>query len=181
MGLKKLAWIPMFMILSAGMPILAEETEVQEPVVEQTETTLGWNETHDMYTKEDGSFAIGWQEIDQEMYYFNESGILQCDQWIDNHYVGFDGKMAKNQWIQDRYVDSNGLWQQNRWVNNGKWSYRYGDGTYAQNKFEVINGYTYYFDADGYMVTGWSTIESNWYYFNASGCMVTNAWIVTII
>ena len=177
MGLKKLAWIPMFMILSAGMPILAEETEVQEPVVEQTETTLGWNETHDMYTKEDGSFAIGWQEIDQEMYYFNESGILQCDQWIDNHYVGFDGKMAKNQWIQDRYVDSNGLWQQNRWVNNGKWSYRYGDGTYAQNKFEVINGSTCYFDADGYMLTGWSTIESNWYYFNASGCMVTNTWV----
>ncbi|MEE0667491.1 C39 family peptidase [Holdemanella biformis] len=177
MGFKKLAWIPMFMILSAGMPILADETEVQEPVEEQTETTLGWNETHDMYTKEDGSFAIGWQEIDQEMYYFNESGILQCDQWIDNHYVGFDGRMAKNQWINDRYVDSNGLWQQNRWVNNGKWLYRYGDGTYAQNKFEVINGSTYYFDADGYMVTGWSAIESNWYYFNASGCMVTNAWV----
>ena len=177
MGFKKLAWIPMFMILSAGMPILADETEVQEPVVEQTETTLGWNETHDMYTKEDGSFAIGWQEIDQEMYYFNESGILQCDQWIDNHYVGLDGKMAKNQWINDRYVDSNGLWQQNCWVNNDKWLYRYGDGTYAQNKFEVINGSTYYFDADGYMVTGWSTIESNWYYFNASGCMVTNAWV----
>ena len=177
MGFKKLALIPMFMILSAGMPILAEETEVQEPVVEQTETTLGWNETHDMYTKEDGSFAIGWQEIDQEMYYFNESGILQCDQWIDNHYVGLDGKMAKNQWINDRYVDSNGLWQQNSWVNNGKWLYRYGDGTYAQNKFEVINGSTYYFDADGYMVTGWSTIESNWYYFNASGCMVSNQWI----
>ena len=177
MGFKKSALIPMLMILSASMPILADETEVQEPVVEQTETTLGWNETHDMYTKEDGSFAIGWQEIDQEMYYFNESGILQCDQWIDNHYVGFDGKMAKNQWINDRYVDSNGLWQQNRWVNNGKWSYRYGDGTYAQNKFEVINGSTYYFDADGYMVTGWITIESNWYYFNASGCMVTNAWV----
>ena len=177
MGFKKLALIPMFMILSMGMPILAEETEVQEPVVEQTETTLGWNETHDMYTKEDGSFAIGWQEIDQEMYYFNESGILQCDQWIDNHYVGLDGKMAKNQWINDRYVDSNGLRQQNCWVNNDKWLYRYGDGTYAQNKFEVINGSTYYFDADGYMVTGWSTIESNWYYFNASGCMVTNAWV----
>ena len=177
MGLKKLALISMFMILSMGMPILAEETEVQEPVEEQTETTLGWNETHDMYTKEDGSFAIGWLEIDQEMYYFNESGILQCDQWIDNHYVGLDGRMAKNQWINDRYVDSNGLWQQNRWVNNGKWLYRYGDGTYAQNKFEVINGSTYYFDADGYMVTGWSTIESNWYYFNASGCMVTNAWV----
>ena len=177
MGFKKMALIPMFMILSMGMPILADETEVQEPVVEQTETTLGWNETHDMYTKEDGSFAIGWQEIDQEMYYFNESGILQCDQWIDNHYVGFDGKMAKNQWINDRYVDDNGLWQENSWVNNGKWLYRYGDGTYAQNKFEVINGSTYYFDADGYMVTGWSTVESNWYYFNASGCMVTNAWV----
>ena len=177
MGFKKLALIPMFMILSAGMPILAEETEVQEPVVEQTETTLGWNETHDMYTKEDGSFAIGWQEIDQEMYYFNESGILQCDQWIDNHYVGLDGKMAKNQWINDRYVDSNGLWQQNCWVNNDKWLYRYGDGTYAQNKFEVINGSTYYFDADGYMVTGWRVINQNWYYFNVSGCMATNTWV----
>ena len=177
MGFKKLALIPMFMILSAGMPILAEETEVQEPVIEQTETTLGWNETHDMYTKEDGSFAIGWQEIDQEMYYFNESGILQCDQWIDNHYVGLDGKMAKNQWINDRYVDSNGLWQQNCWVNNDKWLYRYGDGTYAQNKFEVINGSTYYFDADGYMVTGWRVINQNWYYFNVSGCMATNTWV----
>ena len=177
MDFKKLAWIPMFMILSAGMPILADETEVQEPVVEQTETTLGWNETHDMYTKEDGSFAIGWQEIDQEMYYFNESGILQCDQWIDNHYVGLDGKMAKNQWINDRYVDSNGLWQQNCWVNNDKWLYRYGDGTYAQNKFEVINGSTYYFDADGYMVTGWRVINQNWYYFNVSGCMATNTWV----
>ena len=177
MGFKKLAWIPMFMILSASMPILADETEVQEPVVEQTETTLGWDETHDMYTKEDGSFAIGWQEIDQEMYYFNESGILQCDQWIDNHYVGFDGKMAKNQWIQDRYVDDNGLWQENSWVNNGKWLYRYGDGTYASNKFEVINGSTYYFDNDGYMVTGWRVINQNWYCFNASGCMVTNAWV----
>ena len=177
MGFKKLAWIPMFMILSAGMPILAEETEVQEPVVEQTETILGWNETHDMYTKEDGTFALGWQEIDQEMYYFNESGILQCDQWIDNHYVGLDGRMAKNQWINDRYVDSNGLWQQNCWVNNGKWLYRYGDGTYAQNKFEVINGSTYYFDADGYMVTGWRVINQNWYYFNVSGCMATNTWV----
>jgi len=177
MSFKKLVLIPMFMILSTGMPILADETDIQKPVEEQTETILGWNETHDMYTKEDGTFALGWQEIDQEMYYFNEQGILQCDQWIDNHYVGFDGRMAKNQWIQDRYVDSNGLWQQNSWVNNGKWLYRYGDGTYAQNKLEVINGSTYYFDADGYMVTGWSTIESNWYYFNASGCMVTNAWV----
>lgn len=177
MSFKKLALIPMFMLMTTSMPILAEETQVQEPVVEQTETTLGWNETHDMYTKEDGSFAIGWQEIDQEMYYFNESGILQCNQWIDNHYVGSDGKMAKSQWIQDRYVDSNGVWQPNTWVNNGKRSYRYGDGTYARNKFEVINGSTYYFDADGYMVTGWSTIESNWYYFNASGCMVSNQWI----
>ena len=177
MSFKKLVLIPMFMILSTGMPILADETDIQEPVEEQTETILGWNETHDMYTKEDGTFALGWQEIDQEMYYFNEQGILQCDQWIDNHYVGLDGKMAKNQWIYDRYVDDNGLWQENSWVNNGKWLYRYGDGTYASNKFEVINGSTYYFDNDGYMVTGWRVINQNWYYFNVSGCMATNAWV----
>ena len=177
MSFKKLVLIPMFMILSTGMPILADETDIQKPVEEQTETILGWNETHDMYTKEDGTFALGWQEIDQEMYYFNEQGILQCDQWIDNHYVGLDGKMAKNQWIQDRYVDDNGLWQENSWVNNGKWLYRYGDGTYASNKFEVINDSTYYFDNDGYMVTGWRVINQNWYYFNVSGCMATNTWV----
>lgn len=67
MSFKKLALIPMFMLMTTSMPILAEETQVQEPVVEQTETTLGWNETHVSYTKEDGTFAIGWQEIDQEM------------------------------------------------------------------------------------------------------------------
>ena len=176
MSFKKLVMIPMFMLMTTGMPILAEENQAQEPV-EETTVQMGWNEAHVSYTKEDGTFAVGWQQIDGESYYFNESGIVQCDQWIDNHYVGSDGKMAKNQWIQDRYVDDNGLWQQNRWVNNGKWSYRYGDGTYARNKFEVINGSTYYFDADGYMVTGWSIIESNWYYFNASGCMVSNQWI----
>lgn len=69
MSFKKLVLIPMFMILSTGMPILADETDIQKPVEEQTETILGWNETHDMYTKEDGTFALGWQEIDQEMYY----------------------------------------------------------------------------------------------------------------
>lgn len=34
MSFKKLVLIPMFMILSTGMPILADETEVQEPVEE---------------------------------------------------------------------------------------------------------------------------------------------------
>ena len=176
MNFKKLVMIPMFMLMTTSMPILAEETEAQEPV-EETTTQLGWNETHDMYTKEDGSFAIGWQQIDGESYYFNESGIIQCDQWIDNHYVGSDGKMAKSQWINNRYVDSNGVWQPNTWINNGKWWYRHGDGTYAQNKFEVINGSTYYFDADGYMVTGWQQIQSKWYYFNANGSMLTNTWV----
>ena len=79
--------------------------------------------------------------------------------------------MLINQWIGNCYVDASGLWQPNKWMNDGKWWFRYGDGSYPKGKFEVLDGSTYYFNNEGYMVTGWKSIKNDWYYFNNDGEM----------
>ena len=182
MGFKKLAWIPMFMILSAGMPILADETEVQEPVEEQTETTLGWNETHDMYTKEDGSFAIGWLEIDQEMYYFNESGILQCDQWINDRYVGEDGAWDKSKELyvmeQDslgtRFVNQKTLeYEKDGWIKIKSGSYYVDSNGYALVGTQILEDKTYHFDENGKLITGWYMENEHTYWLDTNGQKVS--------
>lgn len=129
------------------------------------------------YWYEGSNYVTGWKEINSVWYYFNSAGVMQTSQWIGNYYVLADGTMAKSQWIGNDYVDASGLWQPNQWINNGRWWYRYGDGSYPISKFDTINGKKYYFDNSGYMVTGWKLIDIDWYYFNGSGCMIKDQWI----
>lgn len=129
------------------------------------------------YFDNSGYMVIGWKLIDKDWYYFNGSGCMIKDQWIGNYYIGKDGKMAKSQWIGVYYVDASGQWQPDQWVYNGKWWYRYGDGSYPKEKFDVIGDNVYYFDKNGYMVTGWNCIDKKWYYFNDLGIMAKDIWI----
>ena len=129
------------------------------------------------YWYEGSNYVTGWKEIDSVWYYFNSSGVMQTSQWIGNYYVLADGTMAKSQWIGNDYVNASGLWQPNQWINNGRWWYRYGDGSYPISKFDKINGQMYYFNQYGYMETGWKEIDSVWYYFDSSGVMQTSQWI----
>ena len=129
------------------------------------------------YWYEGSNYVTGWKEIDSVWYYFDSSGVMQTSQWIGNYYVLADGTMAKSQWISNDYVDASGLWQPNQWINNGRWWYRYGDGSYPISKFDKINGQMYYFNQYGYMETGWKEIDSVWYYFDSSGVMQTSQWI----
>lgn len=46
---------------------------------------------------------------------------------------------------------------------NGKWWYRYKDGSYPVNQFKEIDGYWYYFDKEGYLVT-----NTTWTYNNTT-------------
>ena len=134
------------------------------------------NQTY--YFDSDGYRVTGWKQVKSDWYYFNASGIMATDQWINTYYyVDENGKMVKNKWVGIYYLDSNGVWQPDRWVYNGKWWYRYGDGSYPVNKFDVINNNVYYFDSNGYVVTGWQVINGNWYYFNGSGAMLKNQWV----
>ena len=134
------------------------------------------NQTY--YFDSDGYRVTGWKQVENDKYYFNASGIMATDQWINTYYyVDENGKMVKNKWLGIYYLDSNGVWQPDRWVYNGKWWYRYGDGSYPRNKFDVINNNVYYFDSNGYVVSGWQVINGNWYYFNGSGAMLKSQWI----
>lgn len=129
------------------------------------------------YFDNSGYMVTGWKLIDKDWYYFNGSGCMIKDQWMGNYYIGKDGKMLKNQWVGKYYVDASGQWQPDQWVYNGKWWYRYGDGSYPKEKFDVIGDNVYYFDKNGYMVTGWNYIDKKWYYFNDSGVMAKDKWI----
>ena len=187
MKLRKLLLCLSFgFLVTTTIDVYANETDVETPIIEEQEGIVdssadeiqyGWDSTHSTYTKEDGTLAIGWTEIDGATYYFDQSGIMQINQWIEDKYIGPDGIMVTNQWVDDRYVDDSGNWVKNTFVYQDGWKYLYGDGSYAINKFEVIDGSTYYFNVAGYIVTGWQEINGYWYYFNDSGVMVTNNWI----
>ena len=186
MKLRKLLLCLSFgFLVTTTIDVYANETDAETPIIEEQEGIVdssadeiqyGWDSTHSTYTKEDGTLAIGWTEIDGATYYFDQSGIMQKNQWIEDKYIGPDGIMVTNQWVDDRYVDDSGNWVKNIFVYQDGWKYLYGDGSYAINKFEVIDGSTYYFNNAGYMVTGWQEINGYWYYFNASGAMITNQW-----
>ena len=187
MKLRKLLLCLSFgFLVTTTINVYANETDVEAPIIEEQEGIVdssadeiqyGWDSTHSTYTKEDGTLAIGWTEIDGATYYFDQSGIMQKNQWIEDKYIGPDGIMVTNQWVDDRYVDDSGNWVKNIFVYQDGWKYLYGDGSYAVNKFEVIDGSTYYFNNSGYMVTGWKVINGDWYYFNTAGVLLKNQWV----
>ena len=49
-----------------------------------------------------------WREIEDNWYYFDGSGYMVKNQWVDRYYVGNDGKMLKETTTPDgHYVDEN--------------------------------------------------------------------------
>jgi glucan-binding YG repeat protein len=103
------------------------------------------------YFDRDGYMVTGWRHIKSDWYLFNGSGMMVKDQWSGNYYLEKDGKMAKSKWVGTTYFDGNGIVQPDRWIYNGRWWYRYGDGSYPRNKFDVINNNVYYFRLNRYI------------------------------
>lgn len=65
--------------------------------------------------------------------------------------------------------EQTGKWQSS----NGKWWFKFDDGSYARGWYEIDGG-TYYFDNAGWMQTGWLKYDGEWYYFTpGKGAMVT--------
>ena len=154
------------------------------------------------YFDESGHMSIGWQKVSGDWYYFESSGIMASNKWVNNYYLDSDGKMATNKWIGNYYVGSDGLWIQNKplwdwvlkdgvwsyqnaktkelkkneWVQSGSWYYFDENGIMVAGLHKIKN-VTYFFDASGAMKTGWQQINSKWYYFNKAGHMVKNQWI----
>ena len=55
---------------------------------------------------------------------------------------------------------------------NGKWWFKYPDGTYPTDLTQ-INGKYYAFGSDGYMITGWYETYGSWLYAGSDGAMVS--------
>ena len=65
------------------------------------------------------------------------------------------------------------------WVksSNGRWWYRFDDGSFQAGKWLSIGGNWYHFDENGWMQIGWILDNNKWYYLNQSGVMQTG-WIL---
>jgi N-acetylmuramoyl-L-alanine amidase CwlA len=63
-------------------------------------------------------------------------------------------------------------------VQEGKWWYKFSDGSYARDQWLKIEGKWYLFDAQGWMLYDWKSDEDKWYYLGDSndGSMKTG-WI----
>lgn len=126
-----------------------------------------------------GEYAVGWNEIEGEWYYFNQTGILLQNQWKkwNNHwfYLTDSGASAKN-W---KKID--GIWyyfnKENQmeigWVQDKEqWYYLDVDGSMKTGWLQYM-GQWYYFAPSGEMKMGWVKDKETWYYMDSTGVMKT--------
>ncbi len=111
------------------------------------------------YDYGDGTYAIGWDEIDGTWYYFDANGWMQTG-W----------KQIGKIWY---YFKSSGAMVTNWQKIGGVWYFFKESGAMVTGWFEDADGTWYYFNSSGAMQTGWEKIGGVWYYFNTSGAMKT--------
>ena len=141
----------------------------------------GWeNRNSKKYYYEKGKVVIGFKEIDNEIYFFNQSddpymrtGFFM----IDGYYYNFnqDGKMITGLVTMDdgiRYFKSNG--QMAIGITKiGEKTYFFNDNGIRVSGFQKQNGKIYFFSRidDNYMRTGFFAIDGYYYYFEENGVM----------
>ena len=119
------------------------------------------------YQYKDGSYAVGWKEIEGQWYYFDADGYMANDEFVKSADYDTNKKLY--------WVSSDGAW-------NGKeyywkqdtigWWITDGKGYYPKSMWHKIDGNWYYFNEKGYMVTGKQTINGKDYVFRADGTLV---------
>ena len=126
-----------------------------------------------------GEYAVGWNEIEGEWYYFNQRGILLYNQWKkwNNRwfYLTDSGAAAKN------WKKIAGIWyyfnKENQmeigWIQDKEqWYYLSNDGSMKTGWLQY-KGQWYYFAQSGEMKTGWVKDKETWYYMDSTGIMKT--------
>lgn len=117
-----------------------------------------------------GFMVTGWKTIGGEKYYFRETNnngaMIRC-WWVDNRYLGKDGKMKKNTWVGSYYVGADGVRVRNAWVE---------DYYLGANGKKVTNTWV----DDCYLGKDGKKMTNTWvgdYYVGSDGKKVTNAWV----
>ena len=118
-------------------------------------------------------FSLGWEEIEDHWYYFDEDGKKVVSQWIGDYYVDEEGIMAADTWIGNDHVNKYGLKDDTAgWKHDGKgWWYLNAGGGYPKSTWKQVDGTWYYFNDKGYMFTGWLKQGATWYYLKPNGAM----------
>ncbi len=110
----------------------------------ELEPNWSYSGFHKRYQLSDGSFAIGWLDLDGNRYYFDEDANLVTG-WFT-----LDGLRY--------YSDADGVLQIGWFTLDEQRYYSDFDGA-VQTGFQDIEGKSYYFDVQGIMQTGWFTLD----------------------
>lgn len=136
------------------------------------------------YFGSDLDMVTGFEQIQDQSYYFSDSGIMKANKWVkrynDYRYYGASGAMLKNEWLKDGgswyFLNSNGNMVTGKYRINGSYYYFRSDGTMAANRW-IKTSYSYYLaDASGVLAhKEWVWSGGNWYYFDSYCEMVTGS------
>lgn len=109
---------------------------------------------------EDGDFGTATENAVKQ--FQNEFGLAVDGQAGTATITKLDAEIAKisGQWVKQ----------------DGKWWFKYKDGSYPKNCWKKIDGKWYKFDEQGWMQTGWINLNGTWYYLNSNGAMA-EGWI----
>lgn len=102
-----------------------------------------------------GEYAVGWNEIKGEWYYFNQTGILLQNQW----------KKWNNRWF---YLTDSGVAAKNWKKIAGIWYY-FNKENQMETGWIQDKEQWYYLDYDGSMKTGWLKKANDWYFYKTDG------------
>lgn len=135
------------------------------------------------YFDKKGYVVTGMNTINKNTYYFNKKGVMQTAKWVrvngGRYYFGEDGKMVRNAWVDDVYLGDDGRQirdyvdetrnnpRKTGWVGYGRlWKY------YVKGKLVTgwrdIKGKRYYFQSTGYMKIGWYNDGKDYYFLNTT-------------
>ena len=119
------------------------------------------------YQYKDGSYAVGWKEIEGQWYYFDADGYMANDEFVKSADYDTNKKLY--------WVSSDGAWngKEYYWKQDAiGWWITDGKGYYPKSMWHKIDGKWCYFNDKGYMVTGKQTINGKDYVFRADGTLV---------
>ena len=171
-----------------------EEVEyVNKTIDVQVQVKNGFvEENSNMYYYEDDNMIIGEKEIEGNIYYFNEEGVMQKNTLIDNKYYDEEGKLfigfieldnntyyftntgyltGINEIENDiYYFNEEGILQKDIVIDNCY----YDEQGKLYIGFKEIDNSTYYFTKDG-LVKGIHEINNKKYYFDDEGHLIKNS------
>lgn len=147
-------------------PVIIPEIVLPEDVSDSSVETVGWKkENGEIVFYRNGKKVTGWQEIEEDRYYFTEDGYMTSG-WL----------LLDTGWY---YLNNQGI-QQIGWVKLGNaWYYLMPEtGLMVSDGLKLVDGEWYsFYDWGGMRNTTWYQVGQDWYFFNGGGHMVKDQWV----